>query len=367
MPTGCHQVTLKLPATAGHEYDIVVRPGLLSDVGQALHERGHAGSVILVSDSHVFPLHGQALQKHLESQHFRVIRAVIDAGENNKNLSHIGRLYDAILPAGIDRRTPLLALGGGVVGDMGGFVAATLLRGIPFYQIPTSLLAMVDASVGGKTGFDHPVGKNLIGAFHQPSAVWIDPATLTTLPEAELRGGLAECIKHDLIRDATHFAQLERIIPAALARDLAALVDLVAHNIAIKARVVEADPLEKGQRAHLNMGHTFAHAIERVSNYAVAHGPAVALGMAAAAHVACQMEFMNQNERKSLLNILRLAGLPTAMNGLSVDAIMACMIHDKKVQSGKIRFVLPQGIGAAQIRDDVQPQWVRAALESLHQ
>src|SRR5207248_4211535 len=186
---------------------------------------------------------------------FEATTATILAGEDHKTLSDLLPVYDALLRARTERTTPVLALGGGVIGDMAGFVAATVLRGVPFVQIPTSLLAMVDASVGGKTGVNHAVGKNLIGAFHQPIAVLIDPKVLQTLPERELRGGLAECIKHDIIRDAEGFAELEHHIDSALTLDIDYLAGLIAHNVAIKARVVEADPFERGERAHLNFGH----------------------------------------------------------------------------------------------------------------
>src|SRR5256714_7172508 len=188
-------------------------------------------------------------------------------------------------------------MGGGVIGDMAGFVAATVLRGVPFVQVPTTLLAMVDASVGGKTGVNHSTGKNLIGAFHQPIAVFIDPEVLRTLPERELRGGLAECIKHDIIRDSDGFARLEKNIARALSLDLDYLAELVAHNVAIKARVVEADPFEKGERAHLNFGHTFGHAIETVSHYSYSHGECVALGMVAAAKLAMDLGMIDDAAR----------------------------------------------------------------------
>src|SRR3712207_6452040 len=188
-----------------------------------------------------------------------------------------------------------------MIGDMAGFIAATVLRGIPFVQIPTTLLAMVDASVGGKTGVNHAVGKNLIGAFHQPIAVFADVETLRTLPPRELRGGLAECIKHDVIRDADGFAKLEQNIHRALSLDMQYLSELVAHNVAIKARVVEADPFEKGERAHLNFGHTFGHAIETVSHYEYSHGESVALGMAAAAHLAVELKMLDETSKRRIV------------------------------------------------------------------
>src|SRR5207248_3627997 len=209
---------------------------------------------------------------------FEATTATILAGEDHKTLSDLLPVYDALLRARTERTTPVLAPRGGLIGDMAGFVAATVLRGVPFVQIPTSLLAMVDASVGGKTGVNHAVGKNLIGAFHQPIAVLIDPQVLKTLPMRELRGGLAECIKHDIIRDAEGFARLEESIERALKLEIPYLTELVAHNVAIKAAVVAADPFEKAERAHLNFGHTFGHAFETLTNYAMSHGEAVGLG-----------------------------------------------------------------------------------------
>jgi 3-dehydroquinate synthase len=248
---------------------------------------------------------------------------------------------------------------------MAGFVAATLLRGVPFVQVPTSLLAMVDASVGGKTGVNTSVGKNLIGAFHQPIAVLVDVATLKTLPPRELVGGLAECIKHDIIRDADGFARLEHNVHRAPSLDLDYLAELVAHNVAIKARVVEADPFERGERAHLNFGHTFGHAIETVSNYSYSHGQCVALGMAAASHAAVALGMLDEPSRRRILAVIEKAGLP--VRGLALDPadVVDAMIFDKKVRAGKVRFVLPDRIGHVVIRDDVPPQVVRAAVESL--
>jgi 3-dehydroquinate synthase len=239
------------------------------------------------------------------------------------------------------------------------------LRGVPFVQIPTSLLAMVDASVGGKTGVNHSTGKNLIGAFHQPIAVLIDPDVLRTLPERELRGGLAECIKHDIIRDADGFAQLERDIQRALKLDLDYLAQLVAHNVAIKARVVEADPFEKGERAHLNFGHTFGHAIESVSHYSYSHGECVALGMAAASKVATDLGMIDDGSRRRIVALIERANLPVRGLKLDTRSVVDAMIFDKKVKSGRVRFVLPERIGHVVIRDDVPEKVVVEAVNSL--
>jgi len=362
MPCDSKTVRVNIP---GHDYHIAVLPGLLSDAGPRLRALTKSQKAAIVTDSHVAPLYAATLAASVQSAGFQTITATIPAGEQHKNLKTLSTIYDQIIPFGLDRSTPLLALGGGVVGDMTGFAAATILRGIPFIQIPTTLLAMVDASVGGKTGIDHALGKNLIGAFHQPLAVLIDPATLKTLPPRELRSGLAECIKHDIIRDAPGFAQLERNIGRAIAMDVDYLADLVAHNVAIKARVVENDPLEKSDRAHLNFGHTFGHAIETISNYTYSHGEAVALGMIAASRLAAMLAMIDPPAVDRIVNVIAAAGLPTRGLTLSIDDLLACMSFDKKTRSGRIRFVLPTAIGSVTIRDDIAPDLVRAAVESL--
>src|SRR4051812_6302181 len=248
---------------------------------------------------------------------------------------------------------------------MAGFVAATTLRGVPLVQVPTTLLAMVDASVGGKTGVNTSAGKNLVGAFHQPIAVFIDPEVLRTLPPRELRGGLAECIKHDVIRDAQHFAQLESSIDRALQLDIDYLTDLMAHNVAIKARVVAADPYERGERAHLNFGHTFGHAIEAVSKYEYSHGESVALGMVAASMLAREMGLLDDACRKRIVDVIRKAGLPVSGMTLATKGVVDTMYFDKKVKGGKLRFVLPDRIGHVVIRDDAPAELVTRAVESL--
>lgn len=323
------------------------------------------GRVAVVTNETVHPLHYPTLQSSLVSSGFRPVVSTIRDGEHFKSLPTLSGIYDDLLGERLERSTPLLALGGGVVGDIGGFAAATLLRGLPFVQVPTTLLAMVDASVGGKTGINHAVGKNLVGAFHQPKLVLIDVATLQTLPPRELRGGLAECIKHEIIRDADGFESLERQIEKAVALDLPYLAELVAHNVAIKSRVVAADPFEKGERAHLNFGHTFGHAIESVSGYAYSHGECVALGMCAATFLAERLGMIDDSSRRRVVELVRRAGLPTRGLTLDADRLLASMLGDKKVRGGKVRFVLPTRIGAVTVRDDVPDSIVREALDSL--
>jgi 3-dehydroquinate synthase len=356
-------VPVRIPNTT--PYDITVAPGLLARVGDLLRNLSKSTKAAIVTDANLARTHLPALTDSLKRAGFEPIVATLPSGEDHKTLSDLLPVYDTLLGARVERSTPMLALGGGVVGDMTGFVAATVLRGVPFVQIPTSLLAMVDASVGGKTGVNHAVGKNLIGAFHQPIAVLIDTAVLKTLPERELRGGLAECIKHDIIRDADGFAQLEQNIGRAAALDVDYLTDLVAHNVAIKARVVEADPFERAERAHLNFGHTFGHAIETVSHYSYSHGECVALGMAAASFAAVRLGMLDQGSRDRILNVIRRANLPTTGLTLSTAEVVDSMGFDKKVRGGKIRFILPDRIGHVVIRDDVPPEFVWEAVKSL--
>ena len=362
-PVPQHQtVTLNL---ANHRYDIVVGRGMIGQVGERLAPLVRARQAAIVFDANVVAAHRGDLLASLAGTFDRVIENTVPASEDHKTIDTVARLYDQILQHRIDRYTPVIAFGGGVIGDTAGFVAATILRGVPFVQVPTTLLSMVDASVGGKTGVNHPVGKNLIGAFHQPIAVFIDPDVLATLPARELRSGLAECIKHDVIRDADGFARLERDIERALKLDTDYLADLIAHNVAIKARVVEADPFERGERAHLNFGHTFGHAIETVMEYRYAHGECVALGMAAATHAAVKLGMFAESDRKRVLAVIEKAGLPTRAPELPVDRVVEGMAFDKKVQSGKVRFVLPERIGRVVVRDDVPADVVREAVESL--
>lgn len=348
-------------------YDVTVQCGSLARAGEIMQSITDCAKLCVVTDSHVGPLHLPTLEASLRTAGFDVITCTLPAGEQHKTLASIQRIYDAFLSSRIDRQTPLLSLGGGVVGDMTGFAAATILRGVPFVQIPTSLLSMVDASVGGKTGIDHPCGKNLIGAFHQPAAVLVDPAVLTTLPRRELCGGLAECIKHEIIRDSSGFEVLEAEVPRALRLDLDYLVDLLAHNISIKARVVEADPFEKAERAHLNFGHTFGHAIETVSNYTYSHGEAVAMGMVAASRAAVSLGMLEAAAADRISRVIARAGLPTGEMILDTDAIVNAMAFDKKVAGKRLRFVLPDRIGHVVIRDDLSPQIIRRAVESLKQ
>jgi 3-dehydroquinate synthase len=362
MPVEPHVVRVHLPASP---YDVRIEPGLLGRLGPAISALTKQRRVGVVTDDTIAPLHLPAAEASLRAVGLEPVVHVLPAGESYKTLSHLLPAFDTFLGARVERATPIIALGGGVVGDMTGFLAATILRGVPFVQVPTTLLAMVDASVGGKTGVDHAAGKNLIGAFHQPAAVLIDPLLLRTLPARQFRSGLAECVKHDVIRDAAGFAALSRDAEAVLSLDPDRLAALVAHNVAIKARVVEADPFEHGERAHLNFGHTFGHAIETVSDYAYTHGEAISLGMCAALHAAVALEMIDAATANEVAALLERFGLPTGGLTLDTDTIIAAMYSDKKVKAGRLRFVLPVRIGQVVLRDDVPEAVIRDSIERL--
>jgi 3-dehydroquinate synthase len=348
----------------GHRYDVHVEPGLLRRSGSLIRSTAPAGKAMVVTDDRVGPLHLPALQDSLRSAGYAVVVAVIPGGEPAKSLESLVPVFDTFLTAGMDRATPVIALGGGIVGDMAGFVAATILRGVPFVQIPTTLLAMVDASVGGKTGVNHQAGKNLIGAFHHPVVVLADPDVLATLPAGEFVGGLAECIKHEVIADPDGFARLESGVDAVLSRDPDVLTALIAHNVKIKAGFVEADPAERGVRAHLNFGHTFGHAIEKSSGFQIAHGPAVAVGMTAACRLAADLGMIPPADGERVIRLIRRTGLPTTA-AVDPEAVVAAMAFDKKVSGTAVRFVLPDRIGHAVVRDDVPAERVRRAVRSI--
>jgi 3-dehydroquinate synthase len=359
-------IPVHIPAVAATTYDVRIGPGLLGTLGEAVRAVAPAPSAGLVSDSNVAPHYLAAAKASLEAAGYRVIPHTLPAGEQHKTFASVGAVLDTLLAAKVERATPVVALGGGVVGDLAGYVSASLLRGTPFVQVPTTLLAAVDASVGGKVGVDHPTGKNLIGAFHQPRLVLTDTATFKTLPPRELRCGLAECIKHGVIRDPALFAFIRDHIARLHACDLDAMTDLVARNVAIKAAVVHEDPFERGVRALLNLGHTFGHAIETVTDYAaVAHGEAVALGMVAAGRLAHGLGRFPADDLSALIGLIRAAGLPTALPTLDVDRAFATMFSDKKVKAGKLRFILPTRIGHAEIVTDLPDAPARAALASL--
>ena len=311
-------------------------------------------SVAVVTNTTVAPLYLEQLGGGLARKGVEVVRIVLPDGEDHKDWQTLNAVFDALLEKRCGRDTTLVALGGGVIGDLAGFAAATYQRGVHYIQIPTTLLAQVDSSVGGKTAINHPLGKNMIGAFHQPRLVLADMDTLKTLPERELRSGLAEVIKHGLIRDAEFFAWLEANIERLLSRDAEALACAVLRSVEIKADIVAQDERESGLRKLLNFGHTFGHAIETGLGYGVwLHGEAVAAGMVMAADLSRQLGYLSEADTSRIRSLLQRAGLPTAAKGIAPARVQQLMGVDKKVKDGRIHFVLLKGLGSAAVRDDV--------------
>jgi 3-dehydroquinate synthase len=370
-----HPTTITVPLAA-HAYPIVLGPGSLASLAELLMAQGIRADtrVLLVTNPEVERHYGATCRRSLEEAGFLVQTLVIEAGESQKTPATVALIHDAAFRHRLERGSLIVALGGGVVGDMAGFAAATWLRGIAVVQVPTTLLAMVDAAIGGKTGVNHPGGKNLIGAFHQPKLVLIDPAVLHTLPEREFRAGMAEVIKYGVIGDPALFGDLE----AAAQRDpLGGLANresvgegllerLLERSASAKARVVAADEREGGLRAILNYGHTLGHAVETLSGYGTyLHGEAVGLGMLAAGEISLAMGLWRPEDQQRQRAVIAAAGLPLAWPALDPLAVLACLQGDKKVRSGRVRFVLPTAIGTVEIRDDVEPEIIVLALERL--
>lgn len=321
------------------------------------------GRVAVVTNATVAPLYLERLAAGLTASGLDVVRIVLPDGEAYKNWETLNVVYDRLLEARCDRQTTLIALGGGVIGDLAGFAAATYQRGVPFVQVPTTLLAQVDSSVGGKTAINHPSGKNMIGAFHQPLAVLADVDTLATLPARELRAGLAEVIKHGLISDLGFFEWLESNIGQLLARDPEALVHAVRRSCEIKAKFVALDERETGPRALLNLGHTFGHAIETAKGYGTwLHGEAVATGMVMAADLSRRLGYLSDDDVRRVIALLERTGLPVTVSGMTAPGFIELMSVDKKAAAGRTRFVLLERLGSAVINGDVPQDALQATL-----
>ena len=346
-------------------YDILIGPALLGD-GQALAATLRGGDAFLVSDTHVAPLYARRVADALRGARpgIRIGEHVLAAGESEKTLASFGAVVDALAAGRMRRDATLFALGGGVVGDLAGFAAACWMRGIDCVQLPTTLLAMVDSSVGGKTAVDLPQGKNLVGAFHPPRAVLADTTALRTLPVRELRAGLAEVVKYGAIVDAGFLDWIDARADALLAMDDDALAEAIARSCLHKAAIVERDPFEHGERALLNFGHTFGHAIETGQGYgALNHGEAVAVGMVLAARLSERLGLSHAADTMRLRDLLARLGLPTALPaGLGADALLAHMRLDKKAQADGLRFIVWDGIGRARVLAGVPEDAVRDVL-----
>lgn len=343
-------------------YQIVFEPGLLARLGEHADLYGLAGRVAIVTNTTIAPLYGEALQRALPN----AVMITMPDGEQYKTLETVRQLYDGFVSTGLDRRSTVIALGGGVVGDTAGFAAATYMRGVRLVQIPTTLLAMVDSSVGGKVGVDLPQGKNLVGAFKQPDAVLVDTDVLRTLPTRELRCGMAEAIKHGLISDERLLEQVMALgTPDGDDTYFGRLAQVLPSVVQVKINVVEEDPYEQNVRAFLNLGHTFAHAIEQVSGYAWPHGEAVAVGLVGAARLSHRIGLCDAALAERVEQAVSAAGLPTRMGDLNADAVYAAMATDKKWSGGRSRFVLLEGIGRPTLVQDVPQADVLAILRGL--
>ncbi len=349
--------------TLGATYPVIVAEGAFDALGDACRDAGLKGRAFVVSDTAVGPLFVERAVDGLVAAGYKAQSFLIPPGEEAKTLATVELVYDFLLDHRVERTDFVVSLGGGVVTDIAGFAAATCLRGIDFVHVPTSLLAMADAAIGGKTGVDHPRGKNMIGAFAQPRAVVIDPLLLQTLPDRHLRNGWAELIKHGLILDERLVRDLE-----FESRNGAPMTstELIARSVAIKAEVVSDDEREAGRRTLLNYGHTIGHAIESVTGYSqYLHGEAISVGMRAAGLISLEMGLLSDDDLARQQQLLRTFGLPESAPGVSVEAVLEATLSDKKVRSGNIRWVLLEGIGNAVTHDSVPDDVVRRAVEAV--
>jgi 3-dehydroquinate synthase len=356
-------ITVDLAATQSERsYPIHIGNGILSQ-SQIILKHLPRKRVAIVTNTTVAPLYLERLRSALEGHGVASIPIILPDGEEHKNWRTLNLIFDALLENRCERSTPVIALGGGVVGDLAGFAAATYLRGVPFIQFPTTLLAQVDSSVGGKTGINHPLGKNMIGSFYQPKAVVADSTTLDTLPERELRAGIAEIIKYGLIRDPVFFDWIEQNMAKLLARDSEILIEAIRRSCMNKAEVVQADERESGVRALLNLGHTFGHAIENAMGYGRwLHGEAVAAGTVLAAELSARMNMIDRIEVERIRRIYVLAGLPVVAPSLGPEKYLSLMGLDKKVEGGEMRFILLRRIGEAVVHSFVPAEVLAETL-----
>ena len=360
MPEETITVSVELP---GREYDVIIGNGILPFCGERIASLNLGQRCAVISDSNVAPLYSEALCHSLRKEGIQSFPVNIDAGEASKSMTCAEKICRQMIADGHDRHSFVIALGGGVIGDLAGFAAAIFYRGIPFVQIPTTIVAQVDSSVGGKTGVNTPEGKNLIGSFHQPSLVIADTATLKSLPNREFNEGFAEVIKHAAIRDASMLDDIMSIN----GRDN--LVGIIARNVAIKGRIVEEDEKETtGTRAHLNYGHTIGHAFEAAGGYGrFLHGEAISLGLIAANHISCKKAGLSPDQAERIRQALEKFNLQTSLpESLRTEKLLKLIKKDKKFNKGSIRFVVVPELGRAELRDDITESDIISAIQSLH-
>lgn len=351
---------------AGTISQAVIEWGSLSQLPAALQAMNTRGRIFVVTDSSVGALYASAIQSILANAGLEPQIFTIPAGESSKSFACFQSIIDWLVEHRAERSEPVVALGGGVVGDLVGFVASCYQRGVPLVQIPTTLLAQVDSAIGGKTGINHPQGKNLIGAFYQPGLIFVDPAALLTLPERVYREGWAEIVKYGVILDANLFAMLEERLPEIERRDSDLLTQVVARCIRLKMDVVQGDERDGGLRNILNYGHTFGHALEATTEYGTwLHGEAVSIGMEVAGRVAVAQGLLSETDLQRQRKLLQAIGLPTECAGVDGEAILSAMQHDKKVRAGRTRWILPARIGQAQMHGDIPLESVRLAIAAV--
>ncbi|WP_303840930.1 3-dehydroquinate synthase [Selenomonas ruminantium] len=347
-------------------YDIIIGYAIDRELVDFVKGAGYSRKALLVTDTNVGPLYAKQVQQLLAEAGLEAAVAQIPAGESSKTLTTANELFTRAIELGLDRKSPIFALGGGVVGDLAGFVAATYMRGVPFVQLPTSLLAQVDSSVGGKVAVNHELGKNLIGAFYQPQAVFMELNFMKSLPRREIYTGLGEIIKYGIIYDAEFFAFLESNREAVLALEPEALVHIIARSCEIKAAVVSEDEKEAGLRRILNFGHTIAHAIEKETGYVrYNHGEAVATGMIGAAYISRELGLIGENEYNRVREMIARCNLPLQAAGVTVEAMYGDIFHDKKTVGGKVTWVLMEKIGQVICRNDVPAEAVKKAMAAV--
>ncbi|MEX0791518.1 MAG: 3-dehydroquinate synthase [Pirellulaceae bacterium] len=357
---------LTVPVELGlRRYDIMIGTEILSKLPKLVTTRRRVSHILLVSDDRVAPIFADQVEGSLVEAGIRVSPLIVPAGEPSKSVTQADWLWQKAIAAGTDRKSIVIALGGGVIGDLAGFIAATLTRGLDFYQVPTTLLAQVDSSVGGKVGINLPAAKNIVGAFWQPKGVLIDTAVLETLPTREYRSGLAEVVKYGVILDPQFFTYLEQNIAGLNSRDPQVLRHIIARSCQLKAQVVAEDETETtGLRAILNYGHTFCHALETVGGYGeLLHGEAVSIGMLCASRLGERLGVFDADSTARQAQLLAALGLPIEVPDLPLDQLLAAMLKDKKVEHGKLRFIVPHAIGDVVLTDDVPLELAKQALQ----
>jgi 3-dehydroquinate synthase len=361
-----NRIRVNLDTRASSSYEIYIGQDILDRVGVILNKSNRTKRFVILTDSQIGPLHGERVLNTLRKMDLKIDLIDFPAGEGSKNIQTCLELVDQLITLGADRYSSLIALGGGVVGDLTGFIASIYMRGIPFFQIPTTLMAQVDSSIGGKTGIDLPAGKNLLGTFYQPQAVFIDLTFLKTLSKREFTSGLSEILKYGIIEDPELFQALEEGLSPIKKRDPIVLERIITKSCRIKKRIVEMDEKESGLRRILNFGHTIGHAVEAESRYAVSHGEGVAIGMVCAAALSEKLNYLNSKERERIESLIKAFGLPSGIpKDLETKALLSRMSMDKKKQGERLPLVLLKKIGLPFINGGVPEEVIRETIEAM--